>query len=62
MFDEANAIGLQHIDDIVKETPFDIYDLKKYYNLHLSYYLDERKRLGMKRFLQIINETRQQPV
>ena len=47
--------GLQHIDEIVEQTPFDIYDLKKYYTLHLSYNLDERKRQGMKRFLQEIS-------
>jgi chorismate dehydratase len=62
LFNEANALGLQHIDEIVAQNPFDIYDLKKYYTLHLSYYLDERKRQGMKRFLQIINESNQQPV
>jgi chorismate dehydratase len=61
VFDEANALGLQHIDEIVDQTPYDLYDLKKYYTLHLSYRLDERKREGMKRFLQIINESKQQP-
>ncbi len=62
LFDQANAIGLQRIDEIVEQTHFESYDLKKYYTLHLSYKLDERKRQGMKRFLQIINETNQQPV
>ena len=62
LFNEANAMGLRHIDEIVAQTPFDVYDLKKYYTLHLSYHLDERKLLGMKRFLQIINEGNQQPV
>lgn len=56
MFNEANALGLQHIDEIVKEAAFDTYDLKKYYTLHLSYHLDERKRRGMERFLQIIQQ------
>jgi chorismate dehydratase len=54
-FDRANSIGLQHIDEIVKDNPFDLYDLRKYYTLHLSYYLDERKRAGMNRFLQEIS-------
>ena len=53
-FDKANAIGLQHIDEIVAANPYDLYDLKKYYTLHLSYVLDERKRAGMQRFLQEI--------
>ncbi len=53
MFNEANAMGLQHIDEIVAENPFDVYDLKKYYTLHLSYHLDERKKQGMKGFCRL---------
>lgn len=56
LFNEANGLGLQHIDEIVAQNPFDRYDLKKYYTLHLSYHLDERKRRGMKRFLQVIGQ------
>jgi chorismate dehydratase len=52
-FDNANALGLKHIDEIVAATPFDLFDLKKYYTLHLSYRLDERKRQGMDRFLAV---------
>jgi len=54
-FDKANSLGLQHIDEIVASTPFDLYDLKKYYTLHLSYQLDERKKMGMAKFLQLID-------
>jgi chorismate dehydratase len=54
LFNAANEMGLHHIDEIVAETPFDSYDLKKYYTLHLSYHLDERKKQGMERFLQEI--------
>ena len=56
LFDEANSIGLRHIDEIVRDTPFDLYDLKKYYTLHLSYQLDARKREGMNKFLQLIDK------
>jgi len=55
LFNEANALGLQKIDKIVSNELFDLYDLKKYYTLHLSYRLDERKRKGMDLFLQIIS-------
>ncbi len=55
-FDKANAMGLNHIDEIVQDTPFDLYDLKKYFTLHLSYQLDDRKRQGMQRFLGFIHE------
>ena len=54
-FDEANAMGLVHIEEIVKETRFDLYDLSKYYNLHLSYRLDEQKKKGMELFLKYIS-------
>jgi chorismate dehydratase len=51
LFDEAIGLGLQHIDEIVAANPFDLYDLKKYYNLHLSYKLDLQKQKGMELFL-----------
>ncbi|TAL44410.1 MAG: hypothetical protein EPN92_08860 [Chitinophagaceae bacterium] len=56
MFNEANAIGLTRIDEIVATLPFDLYDLKKYYTLHMNYLLDERKKKGMEYFLQVIAE------
>lgn len=55
-FNEANALGLSHIDEIVAANAFELYDLKKYYNLHISYWLDERKKRGMELFLQHINQ------
>ncbi len=55
-FNKANALGFQHIDEIIAENPFDLYDLKKYYSLHLSYVLDERKRKALDLFLEVIRE------
>src|SRR5688572_23065474 len=54
-FNKANGLGLQHINEIVAEEKFALYDLNKYYTLHLSYFLDERKRKGMELFLQMIS-------
>src|SRR5687767_970841 len=56
IFDEANGMGLAHIEEIIQETPFDLYDLKKYYMIHLSYQLDERKKQGMHKFLELIDK------
>ena len=56
-FNEANAVGLERIDDIVRALDFHLYDLKKYYSMHLSYKLDERKKKGMNLFLQLIEES-----
>jgi chorismate dehydratase len=55
-FDAANAVGMHHLDEIVAANPYDAYDLKKYFSLHLSYRLDERKREGMRRFLGYLGE------
>jgi chorismate dehydratase len=55
LFNNANALGLHYIDEIVKENPFELYDLSKYYNLHLSYQLDEKKQKGMEMFLKYIS-------
>lgn len=54
-FNEANALGLDHLDEIVAAQSFPLYDLKKYYTLHLNYRLDEEKRKALAFFL---NETR----
>lgn len=53
-FNAANAMGLSHIDEIVAGVSFDLYDLKKYYTLHLSYGLDERKKLALYHFLSLL--------
>lgn len=50
-FNSANALGLEHLDEIVTKFPFPDYDLKKYYTIHISYKLDDRKRKGMELFL-----------
>jgi chorismate dehydratase len=57
LFNEANGIGLSHIDEIVAAQSFDLYDLKKYYTLHMNYRLDENKRKAMNYFLQVIGES-----
>jgi len=57
-FNQANAMGLDHINEIANSQHFDLFDLNKYYNLHLSYKLDERKRKGMNLFLQVIENSK----
>lgn len=54
-FDEANEKGLHHIDEIVAANPYPVYDLKKYYKLHLSYHLDEKKRKSLDYFQRLIS-------
>ncbi|MBK8952843.1 MAG: menaquinone biosynthesis protein [Chitinophagaceae bacterium] len=56
LFDEANESGQQIIDEIAEENPYQLFDLRKYYTLHLSYKLDDQKRKGMTKFLEVIRD------
>ncbi|RYF87250.1 MAG: hypothetical protein EOO03_10835 [Chitinophagaceae bacterium] len=49
-FDEANALGFHHLDEIVAGIDFPQYDLHQYYTENLDYVLDERKREAIRRF------------
>lgn len=53
-FNEANRIGLQHIDKVVAENPYELYDLKKYFTQDISYILNDKKREGLQKFLQYL--------
>jgi len=50
-FNAANALGLQHIAEVVAENPFPYYDLDVYYRKNISYFLDAAKHQGLERFL-----------
>lgn len=53
-FNEANALGLSHIDEIVADNPYPYFDLHAYYTKHIHYYLDEGKKQGLEKFLSLI--------
>lgn len=53
-FNEANAEGLGHLDEIVSQNPFPYYDLKTYYTDNIKFHLDESKRKGLAKFLELI--------
>ncbi len=40
-FNRANGYGMKHIDEVVAEIEYPVYDLKKYYTENISYVLDE---------------------
>jgi chorismate dehydratase len=50
-FNDANAAGLNHIDDVLAENPYELFDLKRYYSHYINYVFDERKKVGMEEFL-----------
>lgn len=55
-FNEANAIGLDHIEEIVKDLNYRDYDLVKYYSENIEYSIDADKIRAMKLFLSKIRE------
>lgn len=55
-FNEANAIGMQHIQEIVASNPFPYYDLEEYYTERIHFHLNDEKLKGMNKFLELIRE------
>lgn len=55
-FNRANAYGISHFDEVVKDIEFPHYDLKKYYSKNISYQLDAEKKAGLQLFLQKLSE------
>ncbi|HMP94400.1 MAG TPA: menaquinone biosynthesis protein [Phnomibacter sp.] len=55
-FDEANGYGLQHLGEVIKDIASPHIDLKHYYTKNISYALDEAKRRGLQRYLQLLNQ------
>lgn len=53
-FNDANSVGLQHLDDVIAEHPFNVYSLKTYYTENISYQLTKEKREGLKLFLELL--------
>ena len=51
-FNRANGYGVAHIDEVVAEIEYPVYDLTKYYTQNISYRLDEKKRKGLELFLE----------
>ena len=54
VFNEANAVGLQHLAEVITENPYDVYSLETYYTKNISYQLTAEKRKGLKLFLQLL--------
>ncbi|MDQ3681803.1 MAG: menaquinone biosynthesis protein, partial [Bacteroidota bacterium] len=56
-FNEANAFGVQHLNEVIAENPCTIIDLNKYYTECISYKLDEGKKVGLKLFLEKLTQS-----
>ena len=53
-FNAANAEGLKHLDAVIAENPFPYYDLHTYYTKNIRFYLDDEKKNGLNKFLEMI--------
>lgn len=59
-FNRANSVGFDHLDEIIEGLDKDIFDLKKYYTLHIQYKLDERRIKGMNLFIEYLKRGEEQ--
>lgn len=50
-FNEANGLGLEKIEEVIKENEFSHFDLRKYYTSCIKYRFDDEKRKGLELFL-----------
>ena len=50
-FNQANGLGLQRIEEVIKENVFPHFDLRKYYTSCISYRLNDEKKKGLELFL-----------
>jgi len=55
-FNDANRSGLDSIDEVVEQTRFPYYDLKKYYTENIHYLLDDEKKKGLDLFLSMLRK------
>ncbi len=53
-FNEANAVGLHHLDEIIEQNTFPYYDLHTYFTENIRFYLDGQKKKGLEKFLEMI--------
>lgn len=53
-FNKANAIGLQHIEQVAMANQVPYYDIHTYYTQNIQYDLDEQKLKGMQHFLSLL--------
>ena len=53
-FNEANSLGLEHLEEVIAENRSDHFDLKDYFTKYIDYRLDDGKREALNLFLEKI--------
>jgi chorismate dehydratase len=54
-FNKANLTGIQQIDKVVQENPYEPFDLRSYYTSYMNYHLDENAKKGLAHFLDLLH-------
>jgi len=55
-FNKANAFGLNNLDLVLRENPFDTFDLGDYYTKYINYKLDDNKLYALKNFMEKLQQ------
>ena len=55
-FNKANAFGLNNLDLVLQENPFDTFDLGDYYTKYIKFNLDNNKLIALKSFIKKMHE------
>lgn len=56
VFNESNKLGLENLEDVIKEEVNSLYDLHAYYTKNISFLFDEEKKKAMGMFLEMMGE------
>lgn len=54
LFNDANGVGVNDIEAVVRENSYAFFDLQRYYTKHISYHLTPAKREGLNKFLRYL--------
>jgi predicted solute-binding protein len=54
-FNISNALGITHIEEVIKQSNFLTFDLKLYYTKFIKYIIDNKKQNGLNEFLNRID-------
>ena len=56
-FNKANLYGINHLSEVLSDSSYSLFDLKSYYVKYISYDLDEKKKSGLKLFLDLMKKS-----
>ena len=55
-FNQANSYGLQRLEEVIAQNPYDVYDLYEYYTQNIDYRLDDQKMKGLELYLDYLKK------